>query len=185
MNNGFNLQPELKNEKVILSPLKAGDFEELYKVASDPLIWEQHPNKDRYKREVFEVFFKGAMESGGAFMIRDAKSGEAIGSTRFYGYDPKKDEVSIGYTFYARSHWGGKFNPAAKLLMIQHAFQYVNKILFHIGANNIRSQIAITRLGAVKIKEEEIAYYGETPKLNFVYEIKNLKSKGCGSNLVR
>jgi len=167
----FNLQPTLQNEFVKLIPLKESDFEILYKVASDPLIWEQHPNKNRWKREVFENFFKGAIESKGAFLIYDAKTNETIGSSRFYGPDSEKSEVTIGYTFYARSHWGGKYNPSCKKLMINHAFQFVDNVIFHIGANNLRSQKAIEKIGAVKIAEEDVEYYGEDCTLNFIYRI--------------
>jgi RimJ/RimL family protein N-acetyltransferase len=168
----FNLQPTLENEFVKIQPLRESDFETLYAVASDSLIWEQHPNKDRYKSEVFKTFFKGAIESGGAFVVFDKQTGEAIGSSRFYDYNEENKSVLIGYTFLARSHWGSKYNPALKKLMIQYAFQFVDSVIFHIGANNIRSQKAIERLGASKIDELEVKYYGEESKPNFVYEIK-------------
>lgn len=167
----FDLQPILQNEWVKLVPLKETDFELLYTVANDPLIWEQHPNKNRWQREVFQNFFEGALESKGAFVIYHANTNKAIGSSRFYDLDTKESLVSIGYTFYARSHWGGKYNPSAKHLMLDHAFQFVDKVHFHIGALNIRSQKAIEKLGAIKIDEQEIAYYGEESKLNFIYEI--------------
>ncbi len=168
----FNLQPILENEFVKMRPLAQSDFEDLYVVASDPLIWEQHPNPDRYKRKVFETFFKGAIESGGAFLVTDAQTEKVIGSSRFYDFNPGNKSILIGYTFFARSHWGSKYNPASKQLMIQHAFQSVDSVIFHIGANNIRSQKAIERIGANKIGELEIEYYGEPSKLNFVYEIR-------------
>jgi RimJ/RimL family protein N-acetyltransferase len=168
----FNLQPTLENEFVKIQPLKESDFEILYAIASDPLIWEQHPNKDRYKRLIFETFFKGAIESGGAFLVYDNKTGEAIGSSRYYDFNSENKSILIGYTFFARSHWGGKYNPALKKLMVQYAFQFVDSIIFHIGANNKRSQSAIERLGASKIDQLEVEYYGEESKLNFVYEIK-------------
>jgi RimJ/RimL family protein N-acetyltransferase len=168
----FNLQPTLENEFVKIEPLQSNDFERLYKVASDPLIWEQHPNKDRYKREVFEIFFKGAIESRGAFLVIDKKTREVIGSSRLYDLDEIKNQILIGYTFFARSHWGSIYNPSLKSLMINHAFQFVNSVVFHIGAENVRSQKAIEKFGAVKINELEVEYYGEPGKLNFVYEIK-------------
>src|SRR4051812_40419530 len=103
----FELQPtDLKNEFVTLTPLVQSDFERLYKVASDSLIWEQHPNKNRYQREEFQNYFKGAMESGGAFLIFDTKTGEPIGSSRFYDYNENENTIEIGYTFLARDHWG-------------------------------------------------------------------------------
>ncbi|MCE3258393.1 MAG: putative acetyltransferase [Bacteroidetes bacterium] len=167
----FSSQQILENELVRLVPLKETDFEALYKVASDPLIWEQHPNKNRYKREVFQNFFEGAIQSKGAYLIYDKASGELIGSTRFYDYKPQEKVITIGYTFFARSHWGGKHNPSVKQLMMDYAFDHVNSVFFHIGAQNIRSQKAIERLGAEKIAEEEIAYFGEDCKLNYIYRL--------------
>lgn len=168
----MDLQPtHLASEGVTLHPLRPSDFEELYAVASDPLIWEQHPNRTRYQRDVFETFFRGAIESGGAFLIRNARTAAAIGSSRFYDYDAGAALVSLGYTFFARDCWGGKYNPSAKTLMLDHAFQSVAAVRFAIGAQNLRSQIAITRLGAVKVAESPVTYYGEPPSLNFTYEI--------------
>jgi len=168
----FELQPTLENDTIKIQPLKQSDFDTLYKIASNPLIWEQHPNKDRYKKEVFETFFKGAMESAGGFLVVDAKTKQPIGSSRFYEFDPEKNSVAIGYTFLARDHWGSGFNPPLKKLMIDHAFKFVNRVNFHIGANNIRSQKAIEKLGAKKIGQIEMEYYGEPEKLNFIYQIE-------------
>jgi RimJ/RimL family protein N-acetyltransferase len=114
----FDLQPILKGGLVELRPLQEDDFDILYAVAQDPLIWEQHPNRDRYREEVFREFFRGAMESGGAFLVRDAKTGAAIGSSRFYGYDKTSGEIEIGWTFLARSHWGRPYNREMKRLML-------------------------------------------------------------------
>jgi len=170
--SSFNLQPTLENDIIRIVPLKADDFETLYAIASDPLIWEQHPNKDRYKREVFETFFKGAMESQGAFLVYDRKTGAAIGSSRYYEADEEKKSIAIGYTFIARDHWGGTYNPSLKSLMMEHAFQHFDAVIYHIGALNIRSQKAMEKLGGKKIAELEMEYYGEPNKLNFVYEIR-------------
>ena len=167
----MNVQPVLENDSVHIIPLKHTDFEELYQVASDPLIWEQHPNKDRYKREVFQNFFDGAMQSGGAFKIIDKQSGKIIGSTRFYDLDMDNKSILIGYTFYGRDYWGSTYNPQVKKLMLDYAFQFLDKVYFHIGAQNIRSQKAIERLGATKVREIAVAYHGEPEKLNFEYVI--------------
>lgn len=166
------LQPEhLLDRLVTLTPLRAGDLEDLHAVASDPLIWEQHPNPDRYKPEVFAVFFRGAMESGGALLIRDTASGQVVGCSRFYDHEPKRGEIKIGYTFFSRSVWGKGHNPAAKRLMLDHAFTFVDRVIFHVGVHNRRSRIAMERLGAVNEGELEVAYYGEPPKVNVVYRI--------------
>jgi RimJ/RimL family protein N-acetyltransferase len=168
----IDIQPILENDFVLLTPLREEDFEALYRVASDPRIWEQHPNKDRWQRETFLKYFQGAIESKGAFRIIDKKSGEIAGSTRFYDYDQASRSILIGYTFYATKYWGKGLNPAVKTLMIDHISPFVDKIYFHIGATNFRSQVAIQRLGAAKVGEESVAYYGEPAKLNFVYELR-------------
>lgn len=165
----FESQPLLSGERIILQPLQETDFEKLYAVAGDPLIWEQHPNKDRYKREVFATFFEGALQSGGAFLVLKKETGEVIGSTRFYDFNPDDSTILIGYTFLARSCWGTTYNRELKTLMLNHAFRFVARVYFHIGAVNMRSQKAIERLGAEKVGEQEVTYYGETPKTNFVY----------------
>lgn len=169
MNNQFDRQQELEDDLIRIVPLKAEHFKALYQVASDPLIWEQHPNKDRYRAEVFETFFEGALASEGAYLVLDKKTGEVVGSSRYY--DLEDDHVAIGYTFIARKFWGQNYNPALKRLMINHAFQYLNSVVFHVGSQNLRSQKAVERLGASKIGEQEVAYYGEPAKLNFIYQL--------------
>ena len=168
----FSIQSRLKTQNVKLVPLQTDDFEQLFAVASDPLVWEQHPNKDRYKREVFENFFQGAMESGGAFKIVEQNIGEVAGSTRFYDYNAEDNSIFIGYTFYGTKFWGSKLNPQVKKLMLDYIFQYVDKVNFHVGKDNIRSQKAMEKLGARKVDEVNVAYFGEPEKLNVVFEIR-------------
>jgi RimJ/RimL family protein N-acetyltransferase len=168
---GINFQPILQNNLVTAIPLEVSDFENLYRAAADPLIWEQHPNRNRYQREEFENYFRGAIESGGAFLVRDTQTGEVIGSSRYSDYNQATNTVSIGYTFFVRSHWGKGHNYALKKLMLDYAFQFVSIVTFYIGAVNKRSQVSIERLGAVKIAEEEMAYFGEAPKLNYMYAV--------------
>ena len=118
----FDLQPHLKGELIELRPLTPAEWQDLFAVASDPLIWEQHPESDRYKEDVFKIFFSEALESGGAFVIIDKKNEQIIGSTRFFGYDAEKSEIEIGWTFLARKYWGGHYNRELKQLMLDHAF---------------------------------------------------------------
>ncbi|MCX2576004.1 GNAT family N-acetyltransferase [Pedobacter sandarakinus] len=170
----FDLQPTLANDLVKIVPLQSADFEMLFQVASDPLIWEQHPNKDRYQEPVFDTFFKGAIASKGAFIVYDTLTGRAIGSSRFYDVDEEKKTVAIGYTFIGRDFWGKGYNKALKHLMLDYAFRYVEYVILHIGATNFRSQKAAEKLGAKKIDEIEVAYYGEAIKWNFVYLIERI-----------
>jgi RimJ/RimL family protein N-acetyltransferase len=146
----FDLQPILKGDLLELRPLRPADFHDLYAIASDPLIWEQHPAGDRYKKEVFEGFFREALESGGALIAIDSRDGRVVGSSRFHGYDEANGEIEIGWTFLARSHWGGVYNGEMKRLMLRHAFQFVKSVIFLVGPGNLRSRKAVEKIGAVR-----------------------------------
>jgi RimJ/RimL family protein N-acetyltransferase len=150
----MDLQPTLKGKLLELHPLLPEDFEGLFSVSSDPLVWEQHPQFDRYKRDVFENFFKVALESNGALKVIDKKTREIIGSSRFYDFDPIEKTVVIGYTFLNRKCWGKRYNEEMKDLMLNHAFQYANRVLFQVGDQNTRSQLAMKKIGAQFLKKE-------------------------------
>ena len=163
----FDLQPYLKGDLLELRPLLPGDFDDLYKVASDPLIWEQNPAKDRHKQKVFKKFFREALDSGGALIANDLENNKVIGSSRYHAYDPDKSEVEIGWTFLARSHWGGVYNKEMKKLMLQHAFIYVNSVLLIVDTQNIRSQRAVLKIGAEQIGSEQDSSGND----NLIYQI--------------
>lgn len=143
----FELQPTLVGRLVTLRPLRADEFEELYRAASDPLIWEQHPESDRHVREVFRRFFDGAIQSGGAFAVIDNATGRVVGSSRYCNLNLDKSEVEVGYTFVERAYWGGAVNGEMKRLMLDHAFQFVERVVFVVGENNVRSRGAMRKIG--------------------------------------
>jgi RimJ/RimL family protein N-acetyltransferase len=166
----FDLQPHLVGELMELRPLRPDDWEDLFAAASDPLIWEQHPARNRHEEEVFREFFQGALESRGAFVAIDRKTQKIVGSSRYVEYDPEKRQIEIGWTFLARSHWGGNYNGEMKRLMLEHAFQSVDTVVFVIGAKNVRSQRAVEKIGAVAIGRVNKEYGGIVVE-NVVYRI--------------
>ncbi|MGB3457047.1 MAG: GNAT family N-acetyltransferase [Litorimonas sp.] len=166
----FDLQPVLEDDRVRLRPMRDEDFDDLFSVASDPLIWEQHPASDRYTPDVFREFFDGGMASGGAFVILDRQTGAMIGASRYNGFDPTARSVEIGWTFLARSHWGGPWNAAVKRLMLDHAFRFVDRVVLFAGEENHRSRRAIKKIGGVeagvrtgKDGRRDIRYHVERP----------------------
>ena len=166
----FELQPTLKGELLELRPLRPEDFDELYAVASDPHIWEQHPSNDRYKEEVFRLFFRDALDSGGALLVVDSRDGRVVGSSRFHGYNQEKSEIEIGWTFLAKSHWGGIFNREMKLLMLRHAFRFVKSVIFLVGPQNLRSRRAMEKIGGVRVGSRLDA----SGRDSFVYQVTEL-----------
>jgi RimJ/RimL family protein N-acetyltransferase len=149
----FDAQPILQGERLELRPLRAEDWDALYAVASDSLIWEQHPARNRHELEVFRAFFDEALAGGGTLVVIDRANGLVIGSSRFHGYDEAKSQVEIGWTFLARLYWGGVYNGEMKRLMLEHAFRFVDSVIFVIGPHNLRSQKAVLKLGAGRTED--------------------------------
>jgi RimJ/RimL family protein N-acetyltransferase len=145
----FDLQPTLVGHLITLRPLRGDDYAAMFAAASDPLIWEQHPAHDRYQEPVFRKLFDELLASRGALVVVENATERLIGWSRYHGYDPAKDEVEIGWTFLARRYWGGRYNGEMKRLMLAHAFRHVGRVMFVIGVDNIRSQRAVERIGAV------------------------------------
>jgi RimJ/RimL family protein N-acetyltransferase len=146
----LDLQPTLTGDRLNLRPLREDDWEALHAAASDPLIWEQHPERDRYKPDVFRRYFDGGLASGGAFAVIDRRTGAIIGSTRYAEYDPAESEVEVGWTFLARAYWGGSYNREMKRLLVDHALRSVRRVVFLVGPTNVRSQRAMEKIGGVR-----------------------------------
>lgn len=146
----FDRQPLLLGELLELRPLRSDDFEELFQVAADPLIWEQHPERNRYQEATFRAFFDEALTSGGALVALDRANGHIIGSSRYHGYDADRSVIEIGWSFLARAYWGGRYNGEMKGLMVEHAFRSVKRVIFIIGPENRRSQRAVEKIGGMR-----------------------------------
>lgn len=164
----MNLQPTLSNDLVQLVPLSENDFEELYHIASDELVWEQHPENDRYKKEIFHKLFIKIIDFNSGFKIIDIKTNNVIGKTSFYDLNETEKFVAIGYTFIDRKYWGTPYNRSVKNLMINYAFKFVDTIIFHIGESNFRSRKAVEKLGANLSDEVLIS---ETQKTHVIYKL--------------
>lgn len=178
-----DFQPTLTGPTVIVRPIAAGDWAELFAAGSDPKIWEVHPVPDRYTEAEFRKFFDGALNSKMGFVFVDRKSGRLIGSSRYYGYEPAISEIEIGWTFVIREFWGGATNREVKRLMLDHAFTFVDTVIFWVGDTNWRSQGAMTKIGGVKregLFTRELS--GDRPY--FIYEITKARYQGGGRALV-
>lgn len=167
----FDFQPVLEGPRVRVRPIVEADWPALFDAASDPKIWEQHPASDRHTEGAFRQYFDGAIESGSAFTFVDRTKGTLIGSSRYHGLDPKHSEIEIGWTFLSRDYWGGSYNAEIKQLMLEHAFQFVDTVIFWVGMTNHRSRRAMEKIGGVL--REGIRYRdagGKQPDV--VYEIR-------------
>jgi RimJ/RimL family protein N-acetyltransferase len=164
-------QPTLEGAHVLLRPYRAGDYEALLAVASDPLIWAGHPAHDRWQEPVFREFMADAIPLGGTLVAIDRDSGAIIGSSRFQGLADDGSAVEIGWTFLARSHWGGTYNRDMKRLMLAHALRTVQRVVFRVGEDNMRSRKAVEAIGGHLTGEDEVVDRGGQMVRHVVYAI--------------
>jgi RimJ/RimL family protein N-acetyltransferase len=163
-----DFQPTLIGPTVLVRPVSADDWPELFAASSDPKIWKVHPRSNRYTEPEFRAYFDSAVASKMAFVFADRSTNRLIGSSRYYGYEPERSEIEIGWTFVVRSHWGGKTNREVKRLMLDHAFSFVDTVIFWVGEQNWRSQAAMTKIGGVRrdgLLARELS--GATPHIIF------------------
>jgi len=175
----MDLQPTLAGDLVILRPTVPEDWDALYAVASDPLIWEVHPASDRWQEPIFRAYFDGALESGGGLTILDKASGAIIGASRYYGHAPERDEIEIGWTFLARACWGGTYNREVKRLMLDHIHLYVGNAVFLVGEGNFRSQRAMEKIGGERQAGMRMRDYSTGPSPQIVYVIRRREDSGA------
>jgi RimJ/RimL family protein N-acetyltransferase len=175
-----DLQPTLVGDSLLLRPLIEDDWEAMYAVASDPLLWEAHPARDRYKEPVFRKYFAGAMASRGALTVIDRTTGKIIGGSRYANFVPERNEIEIGWSFIARDYWGGMYNREMKSLMLTHAFRFFDSIRFNIGATNVRSRRAIEKIGArLDGKYIPEAAGGVPPVLHVIYRLNRDEARAA------
>ena len=178
-----DFQPTLVGPTITIRPVRADDWSELFAAGSDPEIWKVHPVPDRHTEAGFRKFFDGAVTSKMGFVFIDRATDRLVGSSRYYGYEPELSEVEIGWTFLARSHWGGRANREVKRLMLDHAFTFVDTVVFWVGDENWRSQGAMTKIGGVKregLYTRELS--GDRPY--FIFEITRSRYQQGGRALV-
>ena len=178
-----DFQPTLVGPTITIRPVSADDWSELFAAGSDPEIWKVHPVPDRHTEAGFRKFFDSAVTSKMGFVFVDRATDRLIGSSRYYGYKPELSEIEIGWTFLARSHWGGGTNREVKRLMLDHAFTFVDTVIFWVGETNWRSQGAMTKIGGIRrdgLFTRELS--GATPHV--IFEIGKSRYLGGGRALV-
>ena len=170
-----DFQPTLTGETVVVRPLQRADWPAMFKAASDPLIWELHPARDRYTEPVFRDFFENALASTMAFAFVARSDETIIGSGRYHAFDAERREIEIGWTFLTRAYWGGRTNVEIKRLMISHAFTFADTVVFWVGEANWRSRRAMEKIGGVQ-RPGVVERTGNPGHRHVVFEIKKASS---------
>jgi N-acetyltransferase len=168
----FDKQPTLEGERVRLRPLDAKDFDSLYAVACDPALWALHPVRNRWQEPIFRELFEASLASGGAMAAIDKQAERIIGSSRYDVADLGSGRAEIGWSYLARSHWGGAWNREIKRLLLTHAFRYVDTVFFRVGETNLRSRRAMEKIGGKLSRETDVITLPDgRPVVHVIYEI--------------
>ncbi|MEX0963762.1 MAG: GNAT family N-acetyltransferase [Pseudohongiellaceae bacterium] len=175
MKSPFNYRVTLEGPRIIVRPIKEDDWEGMYAAAANPKVWQLHPVSNRYQESVFRGFFDDALASGSAFTFVDRETGRIIGSSRYHGLNQELSEIEIGWTFLDHDYWGGSYNGEIKKLMLDHAFQYVDTVVFWVGDTNIVSMRAMEKIGGVKRAEKEVRVLNGISYSHIIYEIRKAK----------
>jgi RimJ/RimL family protein N-acetyltransferase len=167
----FNSVPVLEDGNILLTPLIHEHFNQLFEIASDPILWEHHPMATAFEKKTFEKFFAEAINTG-SLLIFDKIKGTTIGCTRFYNFNSKESSVVIGHTFISRNYWGTGYNTRTKSMMLSYAFNFVQKVIFYVVKENIRSRKALEKIGAIT-GDEVTRVYDDKSLVCVTYHIKN------------
>ena len=173
----LDLQPTLTGQRVLIRPVVEADYDAMFAAAADPKIWELHPVTSRYTEPVFRDFFDGAITSRSAFTFLDRQTEAVIGSSRYHGHDSVAREIEIGWTFLTREYWGGSYNTEVKDLMLDHAFSFIDTVVFWVGETNWRSRRAMEKIGGVLREGIHQRTLGGQPDPHVVYEIRAPREK--------
>ena len=87
-----------------------------------------------------------------AYVVRLVADGTVVGTSSLADVDVRNERIHLGYTGYTPAVWGTAVNPAAKLLLLEHAFETCGfgRVKIQTGLKNTRSQAAIAKLGATR-----------------------------------
>jgi N-acetyltransferase len=175
----FDFQPHLNGDLIVMRPMIEVDFEQLYTVASDPLIWAVHPTHERWQRPVFRANIDEAFGEQGGLVAIDKVTERIIGFSRYSQIAVGTDEIEIGWSFLARDYWGGRYNRDMKAIMIAHALKSFQRVIFRVGETNVRSRRAMEKIGAVRIEWDEILPIFGRDAVYIAYEIRRNLGTSC------
>ena len=167
----FDYQPTLSGDLLEMRPYTEADWDALFAAASDPLIWEVHPNTNRHEEAVFRASITDALGDQNGLVARLQSDGRVVGYSRYSSRFAESNEVEIGWTFLIRELWGGRYNREMKRLMLDHALKTFDAAVFRVGIDNIRSRGAMEKIGGVLTDRTFDVKVGDGIVVHVVYEI--------------
>ncbi|MBE1160148.1 GNAT family N-acetyltransferase [Dyella acidiphila] len=144
----------LQDSHVLLEPLGLQHTAELEAAAADGELWKlwftSAPAPGQSGAYIEKALAGLAANLMQPFAVREKSSGDIVGTTRYYDFDPALPRIAIGYTWYAKRWQKSHLNTACKRLLLKHAFETLGCVAveFHTDRFNLDSQRAIERLGA-------------------------------------
>ena len=146
----------LQNAAIRLEPLTRDHAAAIAKAAADGELWNlpytSVPRPDSVNSYIERALAAQAAGHELPFVIRLQESSAVVGSTRYLHIVEDHKRLEIGSTWLGKSWQGTVVNPAAKLLLLEHAFIVLgmNRVEFLTHSKNAQSRAALLKLGALQ-----------------------------------
>ena len=146
----------IEGNTITLVPLEMKYKEQLYEAINNPDVWKYTWREVKTFDDIEQMLLIAVQNKDDGkqlpFIVKDKLSGEVIGTTRIGDIDIANRNVEIGWTWFSPSVWRTKVNTECKFLLLQYCFEELKvlRVQFSISGQNIRSQKAVERIGAVK-----------------------------------
>jgi len=152
----FSKEYVLENSRVILTPLKIADFDNLVSFATnDSELWT-HSLIEASSPEKMKIYIKKALDerqnkNSYAFVVFDKQTNKYAGSTRFYDIQLENATLNLGFTWYGKEFQGTGINKNCKYLLLEFAFDVLKmeRVEFRADNKNQRSINAMKSIGCV------------------------------------
>ncbi|TDW54879.1 GNAT family N-acetyltransferase [Kribbella pratensis] len=146
----------LVGDVVRLDRMQEADIDELYAAIANEQVYAGGfgggPAAMPKSAEEMRAKWIPAAAKRFAYVVRMVADGTVVGTSSLADVDLVNERIHLGYTGYAPAVWGTAVNPAAKLLLLEHAFEVCGfgRVKIQTGSKNTRSQAAIAKLGATR-----------------------------------
>jgi RimJ/RimL family protein N-acetyltransferase len=148
----------LRGRHVVLEPLRPEHADELWPAADERGLWD-YMGADAMglaSRDDLAGWIGNRIAGAPSrmpalpFLLRDAETGQAFGSSSLFDVDAANRKLEVGHTWVGASHRRTAANTEAKRLLLGHAFEALGcvRVQLKCDARNLRSRAAIERIGA-------------------------------------
>lgn len=174
----FSSELILENESILLRPLSINDIDKIESISYNTELGE-FGARVKNRSDLMDYFdfclISKKEKEIYPLLITSKENDNPIGITMFGNISFPSKRLEIGWTWIGYKFQGTGINAVCKGLLLDYCFDVLKlrRVEFKIDINNLKSQKAIEKIGAVKeglLRNYNIQSYGES-KGTFIYSI--------------